>query len=453
MSIIHGDIDLYDIEGGGITKEYNKLEDVGASELGSRKVKMIGKLRFSNSDKERTTEQNKADYKSVGVNPDKTLPLLKDTMSPNDAVINFIELRLYNPEKSADKPDLSIVGNKALDYYMENERLKTKNEQGRSQYDMWSNLNTRKRLYEDTYALKKGVLVYENVWKQGEGKPENIFGRLNDRHIRGGLQMSVNAVNQFKASVAKWLYSKFKVNSVIDFSAGWGGRMLGAMSLDLPYVGVDTNTSIKPNYKQIMEAFKPYTKSKTSIYFQKGEDFDFSKFDYDCILTSPPYIADGLSKTGRTKQIEDYKGMPEYDTEGFYRTFLAPTIYRAFVNMKMGGIFFLNTNSKNYEGLVGRGIIPKAHQSIKYPTRARAGEKKRLDTGKSQKAYGEFIYVYRKNPATLEQFKRLNKGVPNQPKGTNVAPLTSTGTLTKTNAELKTFVNKLISDKRTNNRL
>ncbi len=259
--------------------------------------------------------------------------------------------------------------------------------------------------------------------------------------------MSVNAVNQFKAYVAKWLYHRFKATSVIDFSAGWGGRMLGAMSLDIPYVGVDTNISIKPEYEKIMKAYQPYTKSKTSIYFQKGEDFNFSQFDYDCVLTSPPYIADGISRSGKTKQIEDYVGMPSYDTEGFYNSFLKPTIFRAFINLKNGGVFLLNTNQKNYEGLIKRDIIPKCSQQIKYPTRARAGEKKRLDTGLTEVAYGEFIYVWFKNTKTTHQFKKLNSKII-VGKNKNVSPLTSTGTLTLSDKELIRVKNKLLDERR-----
>ena len=445
MSIIHGDIHLEDLVGGGITKPYNVVEPVSAAELKGKTIQMIGKLRFPNSDKKRNAAELAADYKSVGVPLDKKLPLLGDTMSKDDGIVNFIELRDLNTDKP--KPDMSIVGNKALDFYMEGQRLKTKNEQGKSQHEMWQNLNTRKRLYEDTYALKKGVLAAEGVYRPDELRKENIFGRLLDRHIRGGLQMSVNAVNQFKPSVAKWLYSRFKATSVIDFSAGWGGRMLGAMSLDIPYVGVDTNTSIRPQYEQIMKVYQPYTKSKTSIYFQKGEDFNFSQFTYDCVLTSPPYIADGLSKTGKTKQIEDYEGMPDYDTDAFYEAFLKPTIFRAFINLQRGGVFLLNTNQKNYLGLIKRGIIPECQLQIVYPTRARAGEKKRLDTGVSEREYKEFIYVWFNNPKTSQKFKTLNKGIV-VGRNTNVAPLTSTGTLDKTPAELRTIKNRLIRVRR-----
>jgi hypothetical protein len=445
MSIIHGDIHLEDIVGAGFNKPYGVIEKVSAAELEGRKVDMIGKLQFPKSSEERTNSQNILDYKSVGVSTNKKIPLLRDKMTLDDAIVNFIELRLEDEDKP--KLGLTIVGNKALDYFMESQRLKTKNEQGKSQYEMWNNLNTRKRLYEDTYALKKGVLAAEGVWKPNESKKDNIFGRLNDRHIRGGLQMSVNAVNQFKPYVAKWLYSKYNVKSVMDFSAGWGGRMLGAMSLDIDYVGVDTNKSIRPQYIEIMKTFQPYTKSTTSIYFQKGEDFNFSKFNYDCVLTSPPYIADGISRGGKTKQIEDYIGMPDYDTEGFYNGFLRPTIFRAYMGMDTGGVFLLNTNEKNYLGLIKRGIIPECIEQIKYPTRARAGEKKRIDTGKSETRYGEYIYVYFKNPKTIQKFRKLNKSVV-LGQNKNVVPLVSTGTYTSTNKELNTIKNNLIKQRR-----
>ena len=55
-----------------------------------------------------------------------------------------------------------------------------------------------------------------------------------------------NRVNQspvvfFKPATAKYIYTKYNATCVLDFTAGWGGRMLGASSMDIGYVGFDTN--------------------------------------------------------------------------------------------------------------------------------------------------------------------------------------------------------------------
>lgn len=423
--------------GGSLAKPYNQYEDV-YNRITGEKYRMVGKYKFRNIDKKRTKKELEDDFRYYGIDPNMKLPVLSNEITIRDAIINFLELRLV--DVNTPTMTLNIDGNKAIDYFMELTRLETKNEYGESQLSMWNDLQSRKKIYEGAYMLKKAQLAEQGYWSPSLG--DKIFGKLTPNHIRGGIQMSVFSVNQFKPYVAKWLYNHFKSKSVVDFSAGWGGRMVGAMSLDIDYVGIDTNKALEEPYKKIMKNYQPYTKSTTTILFQKAESVDFSKYDYDMVLTSPPYI------TPSGKQTEEYQNMPQYNTAEFYNVFLIPTILRCWNNLKDGGYFCLNTSTNNYEELV-RLVMPTASGKIIYPVRERAGGKARVESGKSAEKYKEFIYYWYKSKSMIKQFKRTKFQIPKLSFAINTPKITSTGVLTD-DLNVKSLRNRLTVERRKN---
>jgi hypothetical protein len=49
------------------------------------------------------------------------------------------------------------------------------------------------------------------------------------------FQLYWGSINQFRPTVAKWVYTTLKAKTgILDFSAGWGGRCLAAMSMGIP---------------------------------------------------------------------------------------------------------------------------------------------------------------------------------------------------------------------------
>lgn len=89
---------------------------------------------------------------------------------------------------------------------------------------------------------------------------EKLMGRVEKLKRTGTLANRIfeafrfnQAVVFFKPSVAKMIYKKFEATHVLDPTAGWGGRMLGAHALGIHYTGIDTNTSLQPAYQGMME--------------------------------------------------------------------------------------------------------------------------------------------------------------------------------------------------------
>ena len=52
---------------------------------------------------------------------------------------------------------------------------------------------------------------------------------------------------------------------MLDPTAGWGGRMLGAWALGIDYTGVDTNTNMKIAYDNMMDMLDEYNNMGSPI--------------------------------------------------------------------------------------------------------------------------------------------------------------------------------------------
>jgi len=124
------------------------------------------------------------------------------------------------------------------------------------------------------------------------------------------------AIVPFKSSTAKYIYKKFGATNVLDPTAGWGGRMLGAASLGIKYTGYDTNVNMMEAYKKMYD-YGDSDKIMKWVDCLKG---DFTEEPYDLVLTSPPY-----SNMEMYEHMEGWKSDHE-----FYTTFMMPLMNKLF---------------------------------------------------------------------------------------------------------------------------
>jgi len=245
----------------------------------------------------------------------------------------------------------SNAGNKALDKYFWDYRVKTKTGKW-SKYSAWNNPEQRAKI------MKSWRTLYPKSSKPTAGE------------IQGTLNMRYGSVNQFKPATAKYIYNKFKPTRILDFSAGWGGRMLGAMVLGIDYIGIDSNKRLSVPYKNVISKFGG--KSNVRMIFKKAEDVDVSNMNYDMVFTSPPY---GM--------LEQYEGMKNYDN--FNEQFLKPVIEKTYKHLKKGGTYILNIPADIYKYV--KTILGSATSKILLKKAQRTG---------AGGGYKEYIYIWKK---------------------------------------------------------
>ena len=50
------------------------------------------------------------------------------------------------------------------------------------------------------------------------------------------------------------IYNMYKPQSVLDFTMGWGGRLIGACAYNVPmYIGIDANKNLIEPYKKMID--------------------------------------------------------------------------------------------------------------------------------------------------------------------------------------------------------
>jgi site-specific DNA-adenine methylase len=201
---------------------------------------------------------------------------------------------------------------------------------------------------------------------------QSLLAKRND--IYSVFRLYFGTVSSFKPHIAYELYEKYQPQRVLDFSAGWGGRMLGAIKYGCDYIGFDTNKDLKRPYQELIKAIRPETEAK--IYFRDSAKVDYSKYDYDMVFTSPPYY-----------KIEQYEFMPQYSSyEDWVERFLRPVISNSYQHLKSGGTYALNVPQDIYKDVVK--ILGRT-----------ADTKEELKIVKRQKGvihYKEYIYVWKK---------------------------------------------------------
>jgi len=272
-------------------------------------------------------------------------------ISPEEALSDYGKLRLYKGTKLG----FALVGNKATDYFFYPHRIKVrKSGKKLSKFEAWNDPEHRSKIKAVANRISKS-------------------GTYNDSDLRGALDFYFGTVNQFKPSNAVAIYNRFKPKRILDFSAGWGGRCLGAMALDIDYIGIDSNMKLKAPYRKMVESYP--SNSKVRMIFQRSETVDFSKLGYyDMIFTSPPY-----------EMLEKYEGMKDYGDK-FYDDFFIPVINESYKYLASGGILALNMPKEMYD--VMKTLTDREIKKIKMPIQNRF---------KDDKKSFEWIYWLKKN--------------------------------------------------------
>jgi tRNA G10 N-methylase Trm11 len=178
----------------------------------------------------------------------------------------------------------------------------------------------------------------------------------------------------FRPLVAMEIYAKYKPTSVLDFTCGWGGRLIGACALNVPkYIGIDINHALEPCYQKMQEFLKTETNTTTvsEFYFQDALSIDYTSLDYDMVFTSPPYFF-----------LESYSNNQSYESKAEMRKkFYEPLFKKTMESLKKGGVYCLNVNEEIYKNICVE-LWGEAQEIIP------------LKKSKRQNEYSESIYIF-----------------------------------------------------------
>lgn len=280
-------------------------------------------------------------------------------ITEEDAIKDYEHLKIMDLNKVSNE---TRIGNKFVDYFTFFQRLQTVGKKGMNYFDFIQNTEYHKKKYI------KSLLDYQ----KGDDKHIALY-RIYTLHC--------GSVGLFKPLTAMEIYDRFHPQSVLDFTMGWGGRLVGACALDVPnYIGIDSNKELKEPYTNMVKMLKQLgTKTKMKLMFKDALKVDYSKLNYDMVLTSPPYY-----------NVEIYEGMKSRTDDEWINDFYIPLFTETYKHMKKGGYYILNIPKYLYEDIC-IDLFGKANKMILLKA------KRRPKNSYTKKDYDEFIYVWIKH--------------------------------------------------------
>ena len=212
---------------------------------------------------------------------------------------------------------LAFVGNKILYHFQMEELCNTKRKYKNSLIEIFNDPVKLEKLKESAVKRKR-------------------TGTLENR-IFETWRINTGSITFFKMCNSVYLYKKYNATKVLDPTAGWGGRMLGAINLNIEYTGIDTNTNLTTGYDKMIDLF--HCDAKCKMIYKSFLDVDFSDIDYDFVLTSPPY-----------EDLEIYSHSNYETKEKYYKEFLIPLIDKSREHNK-GEFTCINISPEIYKKL------------------------------------------------------------------------------------------------------
>lgn len=260
--------------------------------------------------------------------------------------------------------DGSRVGSKFINYYTGIERLNTKGFRGYSFFDIYYNFND---LYTNKIYFKNAI---DNTFKDLYFTYDEI---TKIKKLKAMHSLYNGAVGIFRPIIAKNILQKYKPKNILDFTMGWGGRLVAACSLNInKYIGIDININLKPLYENMVSTLDTLSTTEIILLFQDATKVNYSELDYDFVLTSPPYY---------NKEIYNHCDKKTKDEWNY--NFYIPIFKSTYDNMKKGH-YCLNIPQYIYDDICVN-VLGECTEKIPFNKVTRAVND-----------YNEYIYVWEK---------------------------------------------------------
>lgn len=261
---------------------------------------------------------------------------INNILTKNSIKINllkniFNQLYYYNIKKS--KIDISLDNNILL----ENN----------------NNIVIKKNYYKDFHLNKITDYFSEEcriLCRFGnKPSPESVF-KKNYKHIYKWSMKKYGYINNytfyeylynhkykvcsnFDITLVLSLLKIFKPTNMLDFSAGWGDRLIGAISYGTKYTGVDPSECMEPIYKNIINTLSSNPNDYTVIK-SPFEKVKLKENTYDFVFTSPPFFKLEIYEDSETQSSS-------YNLEKWKKKFLFPSIEKCSKYLKNNSYFTL----------------------------------------------------------------------------------------------------------------
>src|SRR5258708_2608605 len=101
---------------------------------------------------------------------------------------------------------------------------------------------------------------------------------------------------------------------MLDFSAGWGDRLVGAIASDVDlYCGVDPNTGLQKGHSEIIHTFAADKAERFKIIYAPFQTATLPDgVTFDLVFTSPPYFDFEIYTDRDGQSVKDFPHLHEW---------------------------------------------------------------------------------------------------------------------------------------------
>ena len=158
-------------------------------------------------------------------------------------------------------------------------------------------------------------------------------------YTREAVYMIAKECTNFKITLTKAVIQHFKPRSVLDPSAGWGDRLLGAAAAGVKYLGVDPNPRMRPVYSEMMKFVRDRDRVRGNNLEVITDDFLKAEIleSFDLVFTSPPFFDFEVYNT----EDENQSLVGRETLEEWIEQFFFPYLSKAFDLLGEGGHFVI----------------------------------------------------------------------------------------------------------------
>lgn len=178
-----------------------------------------------------------------------------------------------------------------------------------------------------------------------------ILERVTDHNDATKLrkQIRVKECTTFSPFVTRAVQRIFRPKRILDFSAGWGDRLIGFMTADAwidYYCGIDPNKKLHPGYELMITSLLPKSSQpKYQMIVGNAEDEELQiplhkNRKFDLIFTSPPFFDWEEYTSDDTQSIKKF---PNFDA--WYDNFLLRAIANVTDKLEIDGHLVLNISN------------------------------------------------------------------------------------------------------------
>eukprot|EP00041_Stephanoeca_diplocostata_P016950 m.336517 g.336517 ORF g.336517 m.336517 type:complete len:716 (-) comp20538_c0_seq2:373-2520(-) len=134
--------------------------------------------------------------------------------------------------------------------------------------------------------------------------------------LRECVFMNLKECTQFKPSLAKSIMALLRGTRVLDFSAGWGDRLLGAMASRQVqrYFAFDPNRSLRPGHTAMMDRFLTEDRrQRFHVCYEPAESGHIPPGEtFDLIFSSPPFFDLEIYTSAKGQSVENMQSVQHW---------------------------------------------------------------------------------------------------------------------------------------------